>query len=197
MADPNDKGADQKDQQLDKETDKSKETEIDVETLRAENERLKKEAELKDNDIKGKDRKLTEFQKALNATKTEEERKRIEDEERRKNILAKYSKLAVKTVGLDESFSDLITGIDEEEIDSKIETFQKIKATIEEPHIKQIKTLQDALKSAEEEIKTLKASGPTPGSGQNTSGAKMSLGDIEKLPTHEERIKALKENGYR
>lgn len=167
MAEPKPEGAvPEVEKQTPKQPEPAKDESIDIEAIRAENERLKKENELKDNDLKGKDRKLTEFQKALNATKTEEERKQAEAEERRKAGIVRYSRLAVKAVGLNEDFSELITGNDEEEIDSKIDTFQKIKASIEEPHLKTIKTLQAEKIALEEEIKILKASGAVPKRGE-------------------------------
>lgn len=131
-----------------------------------------KEAEGKfKKEISTRDQTITKLQKDVNATKSEEERKQIEAEERHKTVLQKYSKLAVKAAGLDESFSDLITGNNEDEIDSKIETFMKVKESIEKPHLEVIKTHLEKIKSLEEEINILKASGAPPKGGTQTEPA--------------------------
>jgi hypothetical protein len=176
MADEKKQGLEETQETVKDET--AKKDEIDIETIRAENERLKKESELKANEIKTRDRKLTELQKEVNSTKTLEEQKALEAEERRKAGIARYGKLAVKSVGLADDFAELITGNDEEEIDLKIETFQKIKSSIEEPHIKQIKTLEATIKAQEEEIKILKASGAVPKKGDGTDGKVISRADF-------------------
>lgn len=131
-----------------------------------------KEAEGKfKKEISTRDQTITKLQKDVNATKSEEERKQIEAEERHKTVLQKYSKLAVKAASLDESFSDLITGNNEDEIDSKIETFMKVKESIEKPHLDLIKTHLEKIKSLEEEINILKASGAPPKGGTQTEPA--------------------------
>lgn len=133
-----------------------------------------KEAEGKfKKEISTRDQTITKLQKDVNATKSEDERKQIEAEERHKTVLHKYSKLAVKAAGLDESFSDLITGNNEDEIDSKIETFMKVKESIEKPHLEVIKTHLEKIKSLEEEINILKASGVPPKGGTQTEPASL------------------------
>lgn len=145
------------------------------ELLEQAREEVRKESEGKlatlKKEISTRDQTITKLQKDVNATKSEEERKQIEAEERHKTVLQKYSKLAVKAAGLDESFSDLITGNNEDEIDSKIEAFMKVKESIEKPHLDLIKTHLEKIKSLEEEINILKASGAPPKGGTQTEPA--------------------------
>jgi hypothetical protein len=122
-------------------------------------------------EISTRDQAITKLQKDVNATKSDEEKAKIEAEEQRKAILSKYSKLAVKAAGLADDFSDLITGTNEDEIDSKIETFIKVKESIEKPHFDVIKTHLEKIKSLEEEITILKASGAAPKGGGATEPA--------------------------
>ena len=121
-------------------------------------------------EISTRDQAITKLQKDVNATKSDEEKAKIEAEEQRKTILTKYSRLAVKAAGLSDDFSDLITGNNEDEIDSKIETFMKVKESIEKPHLEVVKTHLEKIKSLEEEINILKASGAVPKGGGGTDG---------------------------
>lgn len=158
-------------------TPESKAAEIDVEAEIAkakEEARLEalKEAEGKyKKEISTRDQAITKLQKDVNATKSDEEKAKIEAEEQRKSILSKYSRLAVKAVGLNDDFSDLISGNNEDEIDSRIETFMKVKESIEKPHLEVIKTHLEKIKSLEEEITILKASGAAPKGGAGAEPA--------------------------
>lgn len=122
-------------------------------------------------EISTRDQTITKLQKDINATKSDEERAKIEAEERQRNIMSKYSKLAVKAAGLDETFSELITGNNEDEIDAKIDIFMKVKESIEKPHLEVIRTHLEKINTLEEEIKILKANGPVPKGGENTQPA--------------------------
>ncbi len=128
---------------------------------RAELEELRRVKELSSRDLKGKDTKITELTKQIMLTKTAEEQAKIEAENKHKSTLAKYSKLAVKAVGLEDEFSELISGNDEDEIDLKIQSFVKIKESISKEKDKTIKALEDR-------IKILEANGTPPPSGSPT-----------------------------
>lgn len=133
---------------------------------RAELEELRRVKELSSKDLKGKDTKITELTKQVMATKTAEEQARIEAENRMKAGLEKYTKLAVDKVGLSAEFAELISGNDYDEIDNKIQTFNKIKESMSKDYEKQIKTLT-------EELAIYKANGIPPKKGDETAAAKL------------------------
>lgn len=156
----------------------AKKEEISAETL---TEKIKADLELKYKDeISGRDKKLTQIQKELNARLTEEERLKIESENRIRATLEKYSKIAVKAAGLDESFASLISGSNEDEIDLKIDAFTKIKESITKEYEKKIKALED-------ELNIYKANGPVPKKGAGGDSKAMAEADYLKLSATAQR----------
>ena len=181
-------------------TPESNAAEIDVE---AEIAKAKEEARLEafkeaegryKKEISTRDQAITKLQKDVHATKSDEEKAKIEAEEQRKAILSKYSKLAVKAAGLADDFSDLITGTNEDEIDSKIETFMKVKESIEKPHFDVIKTHLEKIKSLEEEINILKASGAAPKGGGSSGDNTITRADFNAM-TNEQKASHFKNGG--
>jgi hypothetical protein len=141
---------------------------------RAELEELRRVKELSQKDLKGKDSKITELTKQVMATKTAEEQAKIESDNRLKDGLVKYTKLAVEKVGLTSDFADLITGNDYDEIDGKIQIFTKIKDSMSKDFEKQIKTLT-------EELNILKANGTVPTKGVEVKGNIINRADFDKM----------------
>ena len=72
-----------------------------IDELRAELEALKKDSELKKNEIATRDKKLTEYQKELKSKMTEEERLKAEAEAERKEWLDDMAKIQAETLGYD------------------------------------------------------------------------------------------------
>ena len=132
------------------------------------------------NEISGLNRKVTESEKAYKLRLSEEERTKAEADEKRKLYLERYVKLAVKAAGFDESFSELFSGVDEEDIDKRVSSFDKLKQTIEKPHL-------DKIKSLEEEIKILKANGTPPKNGAGSNGKVISIEQWEKMDHLQQR----------
>jgi len=77
----------------------------------------------------------------------------------------------------------------------------RIKGETEEEIIKDVKALNDYINKIVEERKTKEINtalgGRAPVAGNTPNATKMTREEIEKLPTHEERIKALRDNGFR
>ena len=154
-------------------------------TLAAE---IKQELELKyKNEISGLNRKVGEYDKKFLLTKTEEEQKQIESDNRTKTALDKYAKLAAKSLGLDEEFTELVSGSTDEEIDVKLATFSKLKESLEKTHLATIKKLED-------ELSILKANGAPPTSGNSPDAKIMKRADFDKM-TGEARFEYNKSGG--
>ena len=186
MAGEKGEGLDVKDQGTPKE-EPAKKDEVNTEDLI---EQAKKEArEEAYKEVEGKfkkelstrDQTITKLQKDINATKSDEERAKIEAAEDRKNTLVQYARLAAEKLGLDETVSDFISGETIDEIRTKLESFQKVKEAFLEPLNKEIKTLQDANKALEEEIKILRASGAAPKAGAGADEKKVSRADFDNM----------------
>lgn len=129
-----------------------------------------------------------ELKKALREKMTEEERKKAEKEdlEKEKLSIAKEKReltvmKALAKAGLDpEKFARRIVGDTQEEIEQDV---QDLKALLDEK----------SLAIADKKVKdTLKVKSPKGGESKK----KLTLDEIEKLPTREERVKAYKDNGY-
>lgn len=129
-----------------------------------------------------------ELKKAQREKMTEEERKKAEREdlEKEKLSIAKEKRelnvmKALAKAGLDpEKFARRIVGDTKEEIEQDV---QDLKALLDEKSIA----------IADKKVKdTLKVDKPKSGKTQK----KLTLDEIAKLPTREERVKAYKDNGY-
>ena len=132
-----------------------------IDELRAELEALRKETELKKNEISTRDKKLTEIQKELKSKMTDEERIKAEAEAERKEWLSDMSKIQAETLGLDEKHAALIRGANKQEIKESADLIKSLIDSISSDKDKQIKKLED-------ELKTYKAIGTPPPSGSPT-----------------------------
>lgn len=165
------------------ETEKTAETNTGIEQtpeqtpeqLRAELERLRKQSELTKNEISTRDKKLTELQKDLKARLSEEERIKMEAEQERKEWLEDMAKIQAETLGLDEKHAGLIKGANKQEIKESAELIKSLIDSISGDKDKQIKILQD-------ELKTYKAAGDTPARGAAVSNPKViTLAEFTKM----------------
>lgn len=168
--------------------------------LQMEAEHKKALAELEDRkkEISGLNRKISEDEKVIKQKELEKlgekeraaaeleiarkEREKIENETRelkRQRIVD----AALIDAGIPIEFAKRINGQDEAEIQADVKAFKGY-----------IDSLVNALK---EKAVAEALAGKAPVSGKVESGKKMTLEEIEKLPSHEERVKALKDNGYR
>jgi chromosome segregation ATPase len=166
-----------------------------IDELRAELESLRKESELKKNEIATRDKKLTEYQKELKSKMTEEERLKAEAEAERKEWLDDMAKIQAETLGLDEKHASLIKGANKQEIKESAELIKSLIDSISVEKDKQIKKLED-------ELKTYKAAGEAPKGGNTTpASARQSLinqyneaeakGDADKMFYLKEQIRKL------
>jgi len=166
--------------------------------MKADHEKALQELEISKKEIAGLNRKNSEYEKAIQAKEleklSEKERAEAELEIKRKekeqldNEIKNLSRSRVVDKVLFENnippdFADRIKGETEEEI------------------IKDVKMFNDYINKIVEERKTKEINtalgGRAPVAGNTPNGTKMTLEEIEKLPSHEQRVKALKENGYR
>lgn len=159
---------------------------------------MQKELEIRKAEIAGLNRKNSEYEKAIQTkeleklsekeraekelehARAEKEKERAETEKlRRDRIVDKV--LFEKNIPLE--FAERVKGKNEEEINSDIKAFDDFIEKIVTQRVD--KTIKEKLGGT----------GPTGGAAPGTN--KMTLEEIEKLPSHEQRVKALKENGYR
>jgi chromosome segregation ATPase len=182
------------------ETEKSTETNTEIEQtpeqLRAELEKLRKQTELTKNEISTRDKKLTELQKDLKARLSEEERIKMEAEQERKEWLDDMAKIQAETLGLDEKHAGLIKGANKQEIKESAELIKSLIDSISGDKDKQIKKLED-------ELKTYKAAGDAPKGAKSepAAGSRQSLinqyneaeakGDADKMFYLKEQIRKL------
>ncbi len=166
--------------------------------MKAQAEKALQELEISKKEIAGLNRKNSEYEKAIQAKEleklSEKERAEAELEIKRKekeqldNEIKNLSRSRVVDKILFENnippdFANRIKGETEEEITKDIKMFNDyINKIVEERVTKQVNE---------------KLSGRAPVAGNTPNGTKMTLEEIEKLPSHEQRVKALKENGYR
>lgn len=166
-----------------------------IDELRAELEALKKDSELKKNEIATRDKKLTEYQKELKSKMTEEERLKAEAEAERKEWLDDMAKIQAETLGLEEKHASLIKGANKQEIKESAELIKSLIDSISIEKDKQIKKLED-------ELRTYKAAGEAPKGGNTTpASARQSLinqyneaeakGDADKMFYLKEQIRKL------
>lgn len=133
---------------------------------RAELDNLRKQTELFEADLKGKDRKLTELQKEVKARMTAEEQAKMSADEERKEWLADIAKTKADALQLDEKHSALIKGNSKDEINSSAEMVKSLLDSVNKEKDKTIKALED-------KIKVLEANGAPPPSGQPNTVSKM------------------------
>jgi len=166
--------------------------------MKAQAEKALQELEISKKEIAWLNRKNSEYEKAIQAKEleklSEKERAEAELEIKRKekeqldNEIKNLSRSRVVDKILFENnippdFANRIKGETEEEITKDIKMFNDyINKIVEERVTKQVNE---------------KLSGRAPVAGNTPNGTKMTLEEIEKLPSHEQRVKALKENGYR
>ena len=166
--------------------------------MKVDHEKALQELEISKKEIAGLNRKNSEYEKAIQAKEleklSEKERAEAELEIKRKekeqldNEIKNLSRSRVVDKILFENnippdFANRIKGETEEEITKDIKMFNDyINKIVEERVTKQVNE---------------KLSGRAPVAGNTPNGTKMTLEEIEKLPSHEQRVKALKENGYR
>jgi chromosome segregation ATPase len=136
-----------------------------IDELRAELESLRKESELKKNEIATRDKKLTEYQKELKSKMTEEERLKAEAEAERKEWLEDMAKIQAETLGLDEKHASLIKGANKQEIKESAELIKSLIDSISSEKDKQINEKDKQIKKLEDELRTYKAAGEVPKKG--------------------------------
>lgn len=166
--------------------------------MKADHEKALQELETSKKEIAGLNRKNTEYEKTIQTKEleklNEKERAEAELEIKRKEKdhldseiknLAR-SRIVDKTLfdsGMPSDFSDRIKGDNEDEIKADV---KKLNEYIDKIVIERV------TKQVNEKL-----GGKAPVAGNTQRTMKMTLEEIEKLPSHEQRVKALKENGYR
>lgn len=163
---------------------------IDADKIKAE---ISKEFE---KELKGLNRRNSELEaqlKKIESEKLTEEEKRVQQfEKEKREILGDYANAKIESLGFENSevYIDLIAGNSKDEINKRVEIIKGIKSQIETPLLEKIKQLENQLKIKQAEQ-------VPPSGGQGAPSVKLSLEEIEKLPTQQARIKALEDNGYR
>jgi chromosome segregation ATPase len=147
-----------------------------IDELRAELEALRKESELKKNEIATRDKKLTEYQKELKSKMTEEERLKAEAEAERKEWLEDMAKIQAETLGL------------EQEIKESAELIKSLIDSISSEKDKQIKKLED-------ELRTYKAAGEAPKKTSESPAGKVVKRAGFDAMTGEQRMAFFKDGG--
>ena len=147
---------------------------------RAELAKLREESELLKRDLKGKDTKITEYQKDLKARMTEEERIKAQAEEERKEWLNDIAKTKADALQLDEKHSALIKGSSKDEINQSAEIVKSLIESVSKEKDKTIKALEDR-------IKILEANGEPPKKGNKVDSKLIPYADYLKLTAEEQR----------
>jgi chromosome segregation ATPase len=159
-----------------------------IDELRAELEALKKDSELKKNEIATRDKKLTEYQKELKSKMTEEERLKAEAEAERKEWLEDMAKIQAETLGLEEKHASLIKGANKQEIKESAELIKSLIDSISVEKDKQIKKLED-------ELRTYKAAGEAPKKATEPMTGKVVKRAVFDAMTGEQRMAFFKDGG--
>lgn len=166
--------------------------------MKAQAEKAARELEISKKEIAGLNRKNSEYEKAIQAKELEKlsEKERAEAELEIKRKEKEQLENEIKNLSRSRVVDKVLF-----ENNIPPDFANRIKGETEEEIIKDVKALNDYINKIVEERKTKEINtalgGPPPVAGNTPNGTKMTLEEIEKLPSHEQRVKALKENGYR